>query len=124
MYTSLLSKYLTLPASKIRQEMMFETQNGYEFEMAALLVNGEWYVAVEGADSSRVNDIDEVIDEEFNATIKGWCVLKSHLAKIGTEVINFSLGDQKYDAITYHSEYSSSWLLKVEPRASSRLLAA
>jgi|GEM_PF-2301562 len=123
MYKDLLAHYLTTLLSKIQPEIIFGTRNGYEFTMGALFVNGEWYAVVEHPDASRIDDINEIIEDEFDATVKGWCVLKKYHAEVGAEAIDFSLGEQEYWAITYKGEQGSCWLLRIEPNTTSRLLA-
>lgn len=122
MFIDQLSQYISIFDAKDQPEVVFDTRDAYEFNMVALLISGQWYVLIEHPDLSRMGDIDTVIEEEFNAVVKGWCVLKQYQSEIGSDVVEFSRGDQEYDAVVYHDGPDSCWLLKIEPKEESRLL--
>src|SRR6266498_1669344 len=112
MYRKQLSRYLNMPPGK-QPEMLVGTRNGYEFTMTALRLAGEWYVLIEEPDWTRLNDIDQVIGEEFDAKVLGWCVLKERQEEIGAIILPFEQGEGQYGSITYRDGSNFCWLLKV-----------
>lgn len=103
--------------------LFVETKNSYEFTMAAFFMPNSWYVIVENPDWSRVQDIDEVIKEEYNAATEGWCVLRSRYHKLQCDILPFILGKKEYDSITYSNDSANYWLIKIKPNSNSRLLS-
>jgi len=117
MFHKELSAFLNLPKGSRQPELLIDTKNWYEFTMAGCRVDSKWYALVDGADSGRIDDISEVIEEEFDATVEGWCVLKKYHEKLGIDVIPFTEADRNYHFIAD----GNYWLLKIKPIPDGRL---
>lgn len=118
MFTTELSKYLKSPS---KPEVIVDTRNSYEFNMCALSVQNTWYSLVINPDWSRLTDINKIIDEEFDAETEGWVVLKTQQKELGTGFLPFELGAAHTTSVTLNEGDDSVWLLKLQPRANSRL---
>lgn len=105
---------------KKADSIVFGTKNEYEFTMAALFVNNQWYVLVENADPSRITDINEIIKDEFDAEVRGWCVLKQFQGR--HVIVPFNEGAENEELLTHRDGTSSVWLLKIQPLGESRLV--
>lgn len=115
MFHTELTHYLNLTADPL----VVGTKSEYEFTMAALYIGSQWYVLIENPDLTRIADIDEVIKDEFDADVLGWCLLKKYQAR--DTVIPFAQGDQRKEHITLRQDARSIWLLQIQPRVESRL---
>lgn len=116
-----ISHYILLQ-SKYLPKIFVDTKNSYEFVMAALFAYGMWYVIVENPDWSRMQNIDEIVHEEYDAAIEGWCVLRKSQGKVGASILPFNKGEEEYNDITYQDGSDNYWLLKIKPNDGSRLL--
>lgn len=95
---------------------IYTTASAYECELWMAESNRHYFfVLVQHPDPSRIEDIDNLIADEFDAEIVGWCVLKNYRKKLGASIIPFKKGSEAYEAITYHL-VSAGWLLQVKPR--------
>jgi len=120
MFKEELSQYIDLTEPQ-KAILIFDTISSYEFSMQAIGVESSWYALVANADWTRVSDINEVINEEFDAETEGWCVLKDHQQKLKASTLPFADGESHHQAITYNTGSQSYWLLKIRPRTQSRL---
>jgi len=116
MFQQQISKFIDIPKNQ-EEWQLYGTKNSYEFDMAAFCIGYKWYVFVESPDTSRVEDIDEVIEEEYDARVIAWCVVKSS----GAGLLEFEDGSENYEAITYREASSFYWLLQIRPQPGSRL---
>lgn len=121
MFKKELSHYLHSPETSKPPELLVDTQNQYEFTMVGLRLAGEWYALVQDPDPSRITEIDEVINDEFDADTLDWCRLKEYRRPNDSLLIAFADGEENYKAITYERSAHTCWLLKIKPRPSSRL---
>jgi hypothetical protein len=102
---------------------LHETKNSYEFEAFAFAADTErGYAVISNPDIGRINDINSIIQEEFDAEITGWLVLlgqqsNEHKAMIAQPTHS----DLK--KITYYDNHMPVWIVEIKPNLKSRLLA-
>lgn len=98
-----------------------EAIQGYEFELYAFATNkNEGYAIVVGPDEGRINDIDQIIQSEFDADIDGWLVLLPYQTANEKIIRHPSAAD--LEKITYTNSTTTVWIIKITLRSTSRLL--
>lgn len=121
MFNIILNRFIDLSEEDISSRVIFDTKNNYEFTMVVVHVGKLWFAVVLNPDHSRIQNIDKVISEEFDAKIIGWCVLKVYQKQYGN-LIQYTKVVPDEKIITYQDRTDFGWVLQIVPERSSRLL--